>query len=159
VQWIGGEPTIHLPAILTAASQCDCGAPVVWKSNFFATPEVWELLEGWVDVYIADLKFGNDACAKRIAGIEGYMAVVTRNLLAVAGRGRLIVRHLLLPGHFDCCYRPIVEWMRRCLPRVPISIREGYMPRWHADQHEELSRPLDRRHAAQALALIGRAHV
>lgn len=153
VQWIGGEPTVHLPAILAAASQCDCEIPVVWKSNLFGTPEAWELLDGWVDVYVADMKFGNDACAQRIAGIERYMSIVTRNLLTVSGRGRLIVRHLLLPGHFDCCYRPVVEWMRRSLPRVPFSVRDGYIPHWHAREHVELCGPLDRQYAARARAL------
>ncbi len=153
VQWIGGEPTIHLPAILAASVQCGRLPPVVWKSNFFATAQTWDLLDGLVDVYVADFKFGNDACAKRLAGVDDYLAVVTRNLLAVAGKARLIVRHLLLPGHFDCCYRPIVDWMGRWLLRVPISIREGYLPSWQAGQHEELTRALDRQTGARAHAL------
>jgi len=153
VQWIGGEPTIHLPAILSASAACDRLPPVVWKSNFFATEETWDLLDGLIDVYVADFKFGNDRCAKRLAGVDDYLAVVTRNLLLVAGRARLIVRHLLLPGHFDCCYRPIVDWMGRSLPHTAISIRDGYLPSWRAGRHQELRGPLDRHSAAQAYAL------
>jgi putative pyruvate formate lyase activating enzyme len=153
VQWIGGEPTIHLPAILAASAHCGVLPPVVWKSNFFATDDAWSLLAGLVDVHVADFKFGNDACARRLAVVDDYLAVVTRNLLTVAANGRLIVRHLLLPGHFDCCYRPIVQWMRRSLPRVPMSIREGYLPSWQAACHEELTKPLDRQSAARAHAL------
>lgn len=153
VQWIGGEPTIHLPSILAATAECGNLPPVVWKSNFFATDEAWDLLDGLIDVYVADFKFGNDACAKRLAAVDDYSAVVTRNLLTVAAKGRLIVRHLLLPGHFDCCYRPIVQWMRQSLPRVPMSIREGYLSSWMARQHEELTMPLDRQSAARAHAL------
>jgi len=152
VQWIGGEPTIHLPAILSASAACDRLPPVVWKSNFFATEETWDLLDGLIDVYVADFKFGNDRCAKRLAGVDDYLAVVTRNLLLVAGRARLIVRHLLLPGHFDCCYRPIVDWMGRSLPHTAISIRDGYLPSWRAGRHQELRGPLDRHSAAQAYA-------
>jgi len=153
VQWIGGEPTIHLPAILAAMAECGPMPPVVWKSNFFAAEETWDLLDGLIDVYVADFKFGNDGCAKRLAGVDDYLAIVTRNLRIAAGKAPLIVRHLLLPGHFDCCYRPIVDWMKRWLPRTAMSVREGYLPSWRADRHEELRGPLDRQCGARARAL------
>jgi putative pyruvate formate lyase activating enzyme len=142
LQWVGGEPTIHLPTILDAMAGCDDLPPVVWKSDFHGTPEAFALLDGVVDIYLADFKFGNDACARRIAGVDNYVAVVTRNLGTAAGQGDLIVRHLLLPGHFDCCFRPIVAWMRANLPEAKFSIRDGYLPSWRADRHAELARPL-----------------
>jgi putative pyruvate formate lyase activating enzyme len=153
VQWVGGEPTIHLPAILAAMAGCDRQLPVVWKSNFFGTIEGFALLDGLVDVFVADLKFGNDICARRIAGVDGYMQIVTRNLLHVAQGARLIVRHLLLPGHLECCYRPIVDWMRRRLPAVPLRIMTGYLPRWQAVGCQELASPLGREVGNQAIAL------
>jgi putative pyruvate formate lyase activating enzyme len=153
LQWVGGEPTVHLPAILDAMAGCDDLLPVIWKSNLYATPESIDLLDGIVDVYLADLKFGNDQCAQRIAGVPGYWAVVTRNLRLVAARGELVVRHLLLPGHFDCCYRPVVDWLRRSMPQVKFSLRTGYLPRWHAHRHPELTRPLQPGTADRATAL------
>ena len=153
IQWVGGEPTIHIPAILDAMAGHDRLPPVVWKSNFYGTMEAFALLDGVVDVYIADFKFGNDACAQRIAGIDGYLCTVTRNLLLAAQRTHLIVRHLLLPGHFDCCYRPIVEWMRRWLPATALRILGGYLPRWHAACHTELVAPLEKGAGARAVAL------
>jgi putative pyruvate formate lyase activating enzyme len=150
LEWVGGEPTIHLPAILQVMADCPDLPPVVWKSDFHGTPEAFALLAGVVDVYVADFKFGNDACARRIAGIERYMEIVTRNLEQAARRGSLIVRHLLLPGHFDCCYRPLAAWVRTHLPGVKFSLREGYLPRWQARRHPELARPLDREAGVQA---------
>ena len=90
-------------------SHCPNLPPVVWKSDFHGTPEVFELLDGVVDTYVADFKFGNDLCAKRIAAVDDYLRIVTRNLKIAEKQARLIVRHLLLPGHADCCYRPIVQ--------------------------------------------------
>lgn len=138
LQWVGGEPTIHLPAILAAMEACDDLPPVVWKSDFYGTPEAFELLEGAVDIYLADFKFGTDACGLRIAGVCNYVSIITRNLITAARQGDLIVRHLLLPGHFDCCYRPIVDWLATFLPKVKFSIRDSYLPRWRARQHAEL---------------------
>ena len=104
--------------------------PLVWKSDFYGTAEAWQLLDGVVDVYLADFKFGSDVCARRIAGVDQYVEVVTRNLVHVASRGQLYVRHLLLPGHRECCLRPILNWLRQHLPVVPLSLRTGYLPRW-----------------------------
>jgi putative pyruvate formate lyase activating enzyme len=144
IQWVGGEPTVHLPVILDVMSQCPSLPLVVWKSDFHGTPEAFAMLDGAVDVYVADLKFGNDACAKRIAGIENYFNIVTRNLRIAQQQTRLIVRHLLLPGHEECCYRPIVQWMKSNLPDVPFSLRDSYMPSWRSKRFTELTKPLSR---------------
>jgi putative pyruvate formate lyase activating enzyme len=144
IQWVGGEPTIHLPAILDVMSRCPNLPSVVWKSDFHFTPESFSLLDSAINVYVADFKFGNDRCAKRIAAIDDYTRIVMRNLLLAAGsrRGSLIVRHLLLPGHERCCYRPIVRWMREHMPSTPFSILEGYLPSWRSNQFVELRHPL-----------------
>jgi putative pyruvate formate lyase activating enzyme len=142
IQWVGGEPTVHLPAILEVMARCPDLPPVVWKSDFHSTPEAYELLEGVVDTYVADFKFGNDHCARRLAGVSDYVRIVTRNLKIAAGQGRLIVRHLLLPGHAECCYRPVAEWMCANLPAAAFSIREGYLPSWRAARFAELTAPL-----------------
>ena len=157
LQWVGGEPTIHLPAILEAMAECGELPPVVWKSNFHATPEAMSLLDGVVDVYVADFKFGNNSCAKRLAGVGGYMEIITRNLLIAAGQGDLIVRHLLLPGHFDCCFRPVVQWMKSFLPAAKFSIRDGYLPSWKAGCYAELTAPLDALTSRRARALASEA--
>jgi putative pyruvate formate lyase activating enzyme len=144
IQWVGGEPTIHLPSILDLMAGCPDLPDVVWKSDSYCTPEALALLDGVADFYIADFKFGNDACARRLAGVENYTAIVKRNLLRATRQGRLIVRHLLMPGHFDCCYRPVLEWMRRELPDVEFSLRDGYLPSWRAERFVELQSPLRR---------------
>jgi putative pyruvate formate lyase activating enzyme len=143
LQWVGGEPTIHLPAVLDAMSYCAELPPVVWKSNFHATPEVFEMLDGIVAVYVADFKFGNDLCAGRIAGISDYTAIVSRNLLIAANQADLIIRHLLLPGHFDCCYGRIVQWIKSNMPGVKFSIRDGYLPCGKTGRLKELDALID----------------
>jgi putative pyruvate formate lyase activating enzyme len=153
IQWVGGEPTIHIPAIMRAMSGVDEVPPVVWKSDFYGTPAAFELLRDVVDVYVADFKFGNDACARRLAKVDRYVGTVTRNLKIAAAQGDLIVRHLLLPGHFECCYRSIVAHLASELPNVKFSIRTGYLPRWQASRYEELARTIERDEAANAFEL------
>jgi putative pyruvate formate lyase activating enzyme len=155
IQWVGGEPTIHIPSILRAMAECTRLPPIVWKSDFYGTPEAFDLLDGAVDVYVADLKFGQDQCARRIAGVDNYFAVVTRNLRSVAAKYDLIIRHLLLPGHFDCCFRPIARWLHDNMPDAKFSIRDGYMPKWRARHVPELATCLDRCDAVRARTLAG----
>jgi len=143
LQWVGGEPTIHLPAVLEAMAACERLPPIIWKSDFHGSKAAFELLDGIVNIYVADFKFGNDQCAKQIAGIANYTQVVTRNLRLVTSHpADLIVRHLLLPGHWECCFRPIVRWMQTHLPEIKFSIRDGYLPRWQAHRDPKLGRYL-----------------
>jgi putative pyruvate formate lyase activating enzyme len=159
VQWVGGEPTIHLPAILEVMSHCDELPPIVWKSDFHGSEEAFELLDGVVETYVADFKFGNDRCAARLAGVKNYQRIVTRNLRIASRQGKLIVRHLLLPGHTDCCLRPILQWMSQNLPQAPLSLRDGYTPAWRADRFVELRRPIDRNAMNEAKKLVAESGV
>lgn len=159
LQWVGGEPTIHLPAVLRSMAALPALPRIVWKSDFYGTPAAFELLEGVVDVYVADFKFGNDACARAIAGVDRYFEVVTRNLHQAAGQGDLIVRHLRLPGHMDCCFRRVVAWMAESLPRAKFSLRDGYRPHWTAKNDASLSRSIAADERAAALRLARSAHL
>lgn len=154
IQWVGGEPTIHLPGVLDVLSKCTDIPPIVWKSDFYGTPESFHLLNGIVDTYVADFKFGNNDCARRVASVERYVETVTRNLRQSLSQGNLIVRHLLLPGHLECCFRPIAKWLSEHLPETKLSIRGGYLPKWRAKHFEELAQrlPSDSLRQAEQLA-------
>lgn len=157
LQWVGGEPTIHLPTILSVMARCSALPPIVWKSDFHCTPQALNLLEGVADVYLIDFKFGNNGCARRLSGVDGYVEIVSRNLCHASRQGDLIVRHLLLPGHLDCCFRPLLNWLQRFLPETKFSLRDGYLPYWQARRHSELARPLDRDEAEHARELAIKA--
>jgi putative pyruvate formate lyase activating enzyme len=137
---LGGEPAVHLDGALELAARVPPGLRLVWKTAAYASPEGLAFLRGIPDVVLADYKFGNDACAERLAGVPNYTAVVRRNLLWAARNGRLIVRHLLMPGHADCCFEPIARWLARRLPRIPLSLMSGFLPVFRSESHPELTR-------------------
>jgi len=134
IQWVGGEPGIHLEAICELMRLTRDLPPVVWKSNFYFRPMAFEMLWDYVDTFVADFKFGNSACAENLCGAADYIETVTTALLAVYRRNprSLIVRHLLLPGHFDCCFVPILNWFVCHIPQAIFSLRDGYLPAWQA---------------------------
>jgi putative pyruvate formate lyase activating enzyme len=134
IQLIGGEPSIHPHTILAIAGAARRPLPLLLDTNLYMTPEVLELLDGAIRTYSANLKFGNDRCARDLAGVERYVEVVMRNLRMLAGRVDLRVRYLLLPGHVECCLTPLVERLSAELPGVRFDLLSGYMPCWQAEQ-------------------------
>jgi putative pyruvate formate lyase activating enzyme len=141
VMILGGEPTIHLPDALALAAALPESARLAWKTNAHASPEARALLDGVFDVWVADYKFGNDACAARLARVPGYTTAVRETLRWAARDHDLIVRHLLMPGHVECCWRPVAAWLAAELPGVKVGLREGFWPAWRAVAHPELRQP------------------
>src|ERR1035437_875943 len=141
---LGGEPTIHLPSALEFVSRLPATAKLIWKTNAHGSAQARELLDRIFDVWLADFKFGNDACAQRLAKVSDYVRVVQENLLWADAHSELIVRHLLMPGHVECCWRPVAEWLAENLPGVKVNLRAGFWPAWHARRHQELSNPISR---------------
>ena len=144
VMVLGGEPTIHLPTVLEFVAGLPDDAKLVWKTNAHGSAQARELLDGIVDVWLADFKFGNDACAQRLAKVADYVRIVQENLVWAHAHSELIVRHLLMPGHVDCCWRPVAEWLATELPGVKINLRSEFWPAWQARRHNELSSPISR---------------
>jgi putative pyruvate formate lyase activating enzyme len=150
VMVLGGEPTIHLPAALELVAALPDNAKLVWKTNAHGSAQARELLDGMFDVWLADFKFGNDACALRLAKVSDYVRIVKENLIWAHERSELIVRHLLMPGHVDCCWRSVAEWLATELPDVKVNLRAGFWPALHAKRHHELAGTVSRLEAESA---------
>lgn len=138
VMVLGGEPTVHLHAALELVALLPEDARLVWKTNAHGSARGRDLLDGMFDVWLADYKFGNDECARRLAKVADYSAIVRENLLWANLHSELLIRHLLMPGHVDCCWRPVAEWLAANLPGVKVNLRAGFWPAWHSARHPEL---------------------
>jgi putative pyruvate formate lyase activating enzyme len=149
---LGGEPSIHLGAALALIARLPADLPVVWKTNAYASPEALDLLDGCVDVVLADLKFGDDGCARRLARVPDYLEAVRANLRWARTHARLIVRHLLMPGHDECCLAPTLAWLAEELPGTPLSLMSGYVPTFRARAELARANRADEVAAARAAA-------
>lgn len=128
INFLGGEPAVNVHGILHLLAGFEPPVPVVWNSNMYYNDIVGELVAGLIDIYLADLKCGNAGCAQSLLGASDYLQVARRNILRAARHGHVIVRHLLLPGHFECCAKPILNWIAAELPDVELSLRRDYVP-------------------------------
>lgn len=139
---IGGEPTVNLFGILKALRLSENPTAIVWNSNFFMSADTMSLLDGVVDLYLGDFRFGNDRCARELADTDRYFGTAARNFIMSADSGDLIIRHLVLPGHVECCLRPIAEWVAANLPDVPFNLMFQYLPQHLAVGDPVLGRSL-----------------
>lgn len=142
VNWVGGDPTSNLPFILSVLNLTTANLPQIWNSNMYLSEESMRLLDGVIDVYLTDFKYGNDECAMRLSNAPEYLRIVRRNHLLAKEHGEVIVRHLVLPGHLECCTRPVLSWIADNLPNVKVNVMSQYRPAYRAEEAPEISAPL-----------------
>jgi putative pyruvate formate lyase activating enzyme len=142
VNWVGGDPTPNLAYILEVLQRSLVDIPQVWNSNMYLTERSMRLLEGVIDVYLTDFKYGNDACAKRLSGVPDYMGVVSRNHILAAKHAEVIVRHLILPNHVECCSMPVLDWLSENVPNALVNVMDQYRPMHRACEHRDICRGL-----------------
>jgi putative pyruvate formate lyase activating enzyme len=155
------SPTHHSPALVEAvriARDRGLEVPVVWNCGGYESPEVLELLDGVVDVYMPDVKWGDDAAAARYSKAPGYWETITGGLremhrqvgdLQVDDRGLatggLLVRHLVMPNHVESGKR-VVEFLAEELSRDTfVDVMAQYTPYYEAkteDRYEEIGREI-----------------
>lgn len=149
---VGGEPTPWVKHWLETFQFVNVNVPVVWNSNSYYSQETAQLLAGIADVYLLDFKYGPGDCAERISDAPNYWQVCIRNHLEAEKHGELIVRVLVLPGHLECCTRPILKWISQNLaPKTRVNLMFQYHPEWRASEIKELDRTLSKRDKTEAV--------
>jgi putative pyruvate formate lyase activating enzyme len=128
VNLLGGEPAVSILGILKLLGRLRPRTPVVWNSNMYYNEGVDALLCGHIDVCLADLKCGNQRCAEAMLDARDYVEVARRNIRMAREHSHLVVRHLILPGHTECCLRPTLRWLATAVPGAPLSLRTNYVP-------------------------------
>jgi len=85
--------------------------PIIWNSNIYMSKQSMNLLQGFVDLFLTDFKYGNDKCAEKLSGIPNYFEVVGRNHKMANNSADMIIRHLILLNHVGCCFKPFLKWL------------------------------------------------
>jgi len=114
VAFLGGNPDQSLLAALIIMHRLvkrGIDLPLVWNSNATWNKHISSVLNRYVDVFVPDIKYGNDRCAMAQANINRYYATVKRNITLIRSKNPVILRHCPLPGHTECCSRPIIDWI------------------------------------------------
>jgi putative pyruvate formate lyase activating enzyme len=113
--------------------------PMLWNSNFFMSLETMRILRPLVDVWLSDFKFGSDRCAVFLSRTPWYFETVATNHKLVYQWGEdLVIRHLIMPGHVECCTKPVLEWIATNTPQALVNVMDQYRPEYACDRFSPL---------------------
>jgi putative pyruvate formate lyase activating enzyme len=114
VSFIGGNPDLSILTILkiiTMLYKNKIDLPLVLNSNFLFTEKLYPLVDQYFNVLIPDFKFWYDKCSRTLCGLTDYKKIVLQNILYFMNKKDMIIRHLPLDDHWNCCSRPIIDWL------------------------------------------------
>lgn len=140
-------PTHFAPMIrcaIDAARARGMDLPIIWNTSGYETLDAVGENDGFVDVYLTDFKYFDDALAKAFSGVTDYRERATSAIEKMIesigepkfddfnGCSRLtngvVVRHLLLPGHAADSKRVLRLLHERYGRSVLVSIMNQYTP-------------------------------
>ena len=129
--------------------------PIVYNTNGYENIETLKMLEGYIDIYLPDLKYYYNELAQEYSKVHNYFEVTTNaikemyrqvgspklNEEGIMQKG-LMVRHLILPNEIENS-KKVLKWIKENLDEnVFISIMAQYFPTYLAKDVENLNRKL-----------------
>jgi putative pyruvate formate lyase activating enzyme len=159
-------PTHVVPQILAAlevAAADGLHIPVVYNCGGFESVETLRLLDGIVDIYMPDMKYGDSGVARKYSGIDDY-AEINRaavkemhrqvGYLEIDSRGvavnGLLVRHLVLPHGLAGTDRIARFLASEVSPNTYLNVMAQYHPCHRAGDFPELSRAITKEEYLEA---------
>jgi putative pyruvate formate lyase activating enzyme len=149
-------PTHFTPQIVKAlkiAIEYGLHIPLVYNCGGYESKRTIELLEGIVDIYMPDIKYGDEESAKKYSNAPDYFAVckeavkemhrqvgdLTMDEQGIAVRG-LLIRHLVLPNRLAGSVE-VFKFIAAELSRGSyVNIMLQYRPMCRAYEYKELNR-------------------
>lgn len=150
--------THFLPGILTALdlARPKLSIPVVYNCGGYEKPEVIRLLDGYVDIYLPDLKYFDPELSARYSGARDYFAQASQAVSAMISQTGspvfdedgimqkgVIIRHMVLPGSRKDSIS-ILHWIREHLPEEGflLSLLSQYTPFYKSREYPQINRRL-----------------
>ena len=150
-------PTHFAPQLVKAiriAAGRGLRLPIVWNCSGYENVEAIKLLNGVVDIYMPDIKYGNREPAEKFSNAPDYFERCQEAVQemhrqvgdlqlddeGVAYRG-LLVRHLVLP-HGLAGSEEVLKFVRSLSSDTYINIMDQYRPAGKASDCVELNRPI-----------------
>ena len=153
-------PTSYVPQIIEAikiAKEKGLKIPIVFNTNGYECVETLKLLEGYIDIYLPDLKYFYNELGKKYSKVENYFEIATRaikemyrqvgspilNEDGIMQKG-LMIRHLILPNNIPNS-KKVLKWIKENLDNnVYISIMAQYFPAYKAKGRDDINRKLSK---------------
>ncbi len=148
-------PSHVVPQILEAlliAVEKGLRIPIVYNTSSYDSLEILKLLEGVVDIYLADFKYWREKDGETYSKVKDYPSVAKEAIKemhrqvgdlktderGIAYKG-LLIRHLILP-EMDESTEKILDFLKDISPNTAVNIMDQYRPFYKAYKYKEINR-------------------
>lgn len=146
---------LHIVEAIKIARKKGLEIPIVYNTNGYESVETLKLLEGYVDIYLPDLKYYYDDLAKKYSKVDNYFEIATKAIQemyrqvgtpvldenGVMKKG-LMIRHLILPNEVQNS-KKVLKWIKENIDsNVYVSIMAQYFPTYRAKEIPEIARKI-----------------
>ena len=151
-------PTMYVFQIIDAiiiAKKNGLKIPIIYNTNSYENVDTIKLLNGYIDVYLPDLKYYSNELSKKYSNVDNYFeyaskaikemynqvgqAVFDDNGLIKKG---IIIRHLILPNHIQNT-KNILKWISTNMSKdIYVSVMAQYFPTYKAKDDSLINRKL-----------------
>ena len=152
------SPTSYAVQIIEAikiAKNNGLKIPIIYNTNGYENVETLKLLEGYIDVYLPDLKYAENDLAKKYSKIENYFEIATsaiKEMYRQVGENEydengiikkgIIIRHLILPNHTENS-KKVLKWIAENMPEnITVSVMAQYFPTYKAKEIKDINRKI-----------------
>ncbi len=150
-------PTMYIPQIIKAikkAKKMGLSIPIIYNSSGYENVDAIKMLNGYIDVYLPDLKYYDDKYAIKYSQAKDYFlnaSLVIQEMVRQTGpckfdkngiiQSGTIVRHLMLPGLKEDTKEILKYLYNTYKDNIYISIMNQYTPNKYV-KDKELQEPL-----------------
>ena len=152
------SPTSYAVQIIEAikiAKNNGLKIPIIYNTNGYETIETLKLLEGYIYIYLPDLKYAENDLAKKYSKIENYFEIATsaiKEMYRQVGKNEydengiikagIIIRHLILPNHTENS-KKVLKWIAENMPKnITVSVMAQYFPTYKAKEIKDINRKI-----------------
>ena len=153
-------------AAVEIAAQQGLNIPLVYNTGGYDSPEALALLDGIIDIYMPDMKYGESRLARQYSKVRNYVEVnfaavkemhrqvgdLQLDANGVAQRG-LLVRHLVLPANIAGSDKVLAFLAQDISTNTYLNLMDQYYPCYRADEYPLLARPISNAEYKDALKL------
>ena len=129
--------------------------PIVYNTNGYENIETIRALEGFVDIYLPDLKYADNKLAMEYSKVNNYFEIATdaiKEMIKQVGvpkfdenglmKKGVLIRHLVLPNCIENSKKAL-GWIKENLPNdIYVSVMAQYFPTYKAKEDEKINRKL-----------------
>lgn len=154
-------PTMYVIQIIEAikkARENGLKLPIIYNTSSYENVETIQMLKGYIDVYLPDLKYySNDLC-KKYSKVDNYFENASKAITEMYKqvgtpefdedgmiKKGVIIRHLILPNYIQNT-KHILKWIKENMPDdVYVSVMSQYFPSYKAVNDDKINRKLNKK--------------